>query len=190
MGGYLLGSISPSYIFYKKATGKDIREAGDGNPGAANIFNMMGSTPAFIVAFIDYCKGIVPLFVARILGTGDFYLIPIGMATVIGHDYSIFLKFRGGKGTLTSLGVLSFYVPIETILAFSVWLFIHYILKIRFIGSLITFILVVVFTWAISCRLLGGPFYYLLLPSGIGALFLLNMYGNIRNFFQKGFEKG
>jgi len=184
-GGYILGSVFPSYIFYRKKRGGDIREAGDGNPGAANVAASFGSAPGFIIAFLDYCKGIIPVFAARMLGVGDFYLILTGIATVAGHDYSIFLKFKGGKGTMTSLGVLSFFLPFETVLAFSAWLLLHFGLKTRFIGAVITFLLVPFFTWLISCRLVGEPLYYILLPLGILALFLTRMTENIGSFFKK-----
>lgn len=185
IGAYILGSVSPSYIYYRKVRGGDIRKAGDGNPGAANIAELAGSTPAFVIAFFDLCKGIIPVFIASLAGVTGIYLIPVGIAVVVGHDWPVFLKFSGGKGTMTSLGVLMFCFPIELILAFSVWLFIHFILKIRFIGALITFAAIPVFVWLISCRLLGGSLYNVILPAAILVLFLIKMPGNMANFFSK-----
>ena len=184
-GSYLLGSVSPSYIACKWIKGVDIRTVGDKNPGSANIATVIGSTPAFIIGFIDLCKGIIPVIIAKNLGISLPYLIVMGLATVIGHDWSIFLNFKGGKGSLTSLGASVVLLPSETILAFLVWLFIHYILKVRFIGSLITFFLIPFFTWLISCRFLGKPEYLLLFPLGIFFLFLIRMPENIRNFFSQ-----
>ena len=184
VGAYLIGSVSPAYIYYKKLTGKDIRKAGDKNPGSANIRQLAGASPAFVIALIDFCKGILPLLVAKKLGVSDFYLIFVAVAAVAGHDWPLFLGFRGGKGTLTSLGVMVFYLPFETILAFIVWLFIHYIIKTRFIGSLITFVLIPILTWFISVRWLGNPVYYLLLPLIILVFFSANMSENISNFFK------
>lgn len=184
VGAYLIGSVSPSYIYYKKIAGKDIRNVGDRNPGAANIAKMVGSTPAFVIAFIDLCKGVVPMLVARLLGVGDVGLIPVGIAAVAGHNWPVFLGFRGGKGTMVSLGVLMFYLPFELALAFSLWLFMHFIVKIRFIGAVITFAAVPVFTWLISCRLVGDPSYYLFLPLAVLMLFLVRMPKNIAGFFK------
>ena len=184
VGAYLIGSVSPSYIYYKKVKGRDIRETGNGNPGAANIAETAGRTPAFVIAFLDLCKGILPLFIARLLGVNNLHIIPVGIAVIAGHDWPVFLKFRGGKGTMTSLGVLMFYLPLELAIAFSLWLFIHYVLKVRFVGSVITFLAVPVFTWLISCRLMGEPAYYLFLPLGVLILFLVRMPENILNFFK------
>ena len=184
-GSYLVGSISPSYIACKWMKGVDIRTIGDNNPGAANVATIIGSTPAFIIAFLDFCKGIIPILIARNIGVSLPCLIITGLATVIGHDWSIFLNFKGGKGTLTSLGALVVLLPFETLLAFLIWLFIHYILKIRFIGSLITFLLIPFFVWLLSCRLVGEPAYLPLFPIGILVLFLLRMPENIKNFFKK-----
>ena len=185
IGSYFFGSISPSYLVCKWFKGVDIRTIGDKNPGAANISKIMGSAPAFIIAFIDFCKGIIPVFIAKSLNISLPYLMLTGLATVAGHDWSIFLNFRGGKGTLTSLGTLIFLLPFETLIAFSVWLFIHYIIKIRFIGSFITFLLIPFLTGLISCRLEGKPGYLLFFPLGILFLFLVRMSENIKNFFSK-----
>ncbi|PIZ15036.1 hypothetical protein COY51_06370 [Candidatus Desantisbacteria bacterium CG_4_10_14_0_8_um_filter_39_17] len=184
-GGYFLGSISPSYIYCKWTKGVDIRTIGDKNPGAGNIATVIGSKSAFIIAFIDFCKGIVPVLIAKNLGISLPCLIVIGLITVTGHDWSIFLNFRGGKGTLTSLGASVFLLPFETLFAFSVWLFIHYIMKVRFIGSVITFSLILFLTWLVSYRFFGEPKYLLLFPLGILVLFLMRMPENIKNFFQK-----
>lgn len=182
-GGYFLGSISPSYIYCKLFKGVDVRTIGDKNPGAANIALVFGSTPAFVIAFIDFCKGIIPVLIGKNLGFPLLWLIIAGLATVIGHDWSIFLNFKGGKGTLTSLGTLMILVPFETLIAFSLWLFVHYGLKTRFIGSIITFLLIPFLTLFISCGLIGEPKYLILFPIGILILFLVRMLQNIKNFF-------
>jgi glycerol-3-phosphate acyltransferase PlsY len=147
---------------------------------------MVGFVPSFVISLLDFCKGIIPVLIAKNLGISLPYLIIIGLVTIAGHDWSIFLGFKGGKGTLTSLGASVVLLPFETLLAFSLWLFIvHYILKIRFVGSLIAFLLIPFFTWLISCRLVGEPKYLLLFPLGVLFLFLIRMPENIKNFFLK-----
>ena len=91
VGAYLIGSVSPSYIYYKNLTGKDIRKEGDGNPGAANLRQLTGSSPSFIIALLDFCKGVLPVLIAKISGVNDFYMIFVAIAAVAGHDWPVFL---------------------------------------------------------------------------------------------------
>ena len=185
VSGYFIGSISPSYIACKMLKGVDIRTVGDCNPGAANVRSILGKDISFIVALLDLVKGIVPVLIALNLKLPLFIVILSGIIVVLGHDFSMFLGFKGGKGTLTSLGVLLPLLPFEVILAFMVWLFIHYILKIRFIGSLVVFCLVPVLAWFISVNIIGHPLYIILFPIFILVLFLTRMPENIKNFFEK-----
>ena len=105
---YLIGSIPTAYIFGKMLKGIDIREHGSGNVGATNVFRVLGKKPGTIVLLLDILKGVVPVvIVANGLGlieVLDFVLLAI--AAVSGHNWTIFLKFKGGKGIATSFGVL------------------------------------------------------------------------------------
>ena len=183
LSGYLIGSISPAYIACRVRKGVDIRTIGDKNPGAANIKNVLGSNASFVIALLDLCKGIIPMLIAQNLKVPLFVLIITGIVTVLGHDFSVFLNFKGGKGTLTSLGVLVSLLPLETLIAFSVWFFIHFGVRKRFIGSLVTFCLIPFFTWIISVKMLGQPTSIILFPLAITGLFLFRMPENIINYF-------
>jgi len=105
---YLIGSIPTAYIFGKLTKNIDIREHGSGNVGATNVFRVLGKIPGIIVLILDIIKGIFPVvFVAPFFAfTENWQWILMAVAAVCGHNWTIFLKFKGGKGIATSLGVL------------------------------------------------------------------------------------
>jgi glycerol-3-phosphate acyltransferase PlsY len=105
---YLIGSIPVAYIFGRVLKGIDIREHGSGNMGATNAFRVLGKGPGVIVLILDIIKGIIPVtLLANAFGLGDaLSLVIISLAAVAGHNWTVFLGFKGGKGMATSLGVL------------------------------------------------------------------------------------
>lgn len=108
VAAYFLGAIPTGYLFGRGLKGIDIREHGSKNMGATNVFRTLGKGPGAAVLLIDILKGIIPVTViANILGLSDpLVLVLIGAAAVAGHNWTVFLKFKGGKGVATSLGVL------------------------------------------------------------------------------------
>ena len=109
--GYLLGSISFAYIAGRLSKGVDIREVGGGNPGALNVFREIGKAEGILVLLADIGKGLGAVLIARWLGVPLVFQLLAGLAAVVGHDWSIFLKFSGGKGAATTLGVLLTLIP-------------------------------------------------------------------------------
>lgn len=114
--GYLIGSIPTAYIFGKLLKGIDIRQYGSGNVGATNVFRVLGKIPGFIVLALDIYKGFwVVGIVSEVLGLILVWeRVILSLAVVVGHNYTIFLGFKGGKGVATSLGALiglSFRIP-------------------------------------------------------------------------------
>ena len=105
---YLIGSIPVAYIFGRVLKNLDIREHGSGNMGATNAFRVLGRGPGTLVLILDIIKGIIPVtLLANAFGLGDaLSLVIIAVAAVAGHNWTIFLGFKGGKGMATSLGVL------------------------------------------------------------------------------------
>ncbi|HLF17669.1 MAG TPA: glycerol-3-phosphate 1-O-acyltransferase PlsY [Candidatus Omnitrophota bacterium] len=105
---YLLGSIPTAYIFGKLYKGIDIRQHGSGNVGATNVFRVLGKTPGIAVLLLDILKGVIAVSLAAdIVGmTKILERIVIAVFAVIGHNWTVFLRFKGGKGVATSLGVL------------------------------------------------------------------------------------
>lgn len=105
---YLVGSIPTAYIFGKVLKGIDIREHGSGNVGATNVFRVLGKWPGIGVLILDILKGVIPVVVISevLLLENTGFLIVLAICAVIGHNWTIFLGFKGGKGIATSLGVL------------------------------------------------------------------------------------
>ena len=108
---YLLGSIPFSVFLVRWATGRDVTNAGSGNPGATNALRLAGPRVGLLTLLCDVSKGIAPVAVARLLGVGSLGLGSLAVAVVIGHVYSVFLGFRGGKGVATAAGALGALEP-------------------------------------------------------------------------------
>lgn len=127
---YCVGAIPTGYLFGRILKNLDIREHGSKNMGATNVFRVLGKGPGAAVLIIDILKGVLP--VALLPNIFGFYnpliLVLIGVVAVAGHNWTVFLKFKGGKGVATSLGVLiGLAIQIPTLrpvlaLTIAVWL--------------------------------------------------------------------
>jgi acyl phosphate:glycerol-3-phosphate acyltransferase len=109
--GYLLGSIPSGYIAAQLKRKVDIRRVGSKNMGAVNVLYEVGTGAAILVLLADIGKGIGAILLARWLGVPLLFQLLTGLAAVIGHMFPIFLKFRGGKGGATTIGVLLCLMP-------------------------------------------------------------------------------
>nr|WP_035663633.1 glycerol-3-phosphate 1-O-acyltransferase PlsY [Halalkalibacter akibai] len=107
--GYLLGSLSFSYIIAKKIKKVDIRKHGSGNAGATNTLRVLGIGPAISVLLLDVLKGVIAVLVAAWIAPDQSGLFPAlaGLAAILGHNWPIYYGFRGGKGVATTIGVLA-----------------------------------------------------------------------------------
>jgi len=103
---YLLGSIPSGYIVGRLLKGLDMIEVGDGRIGMANTYRRVGLLGAVIVGVMDVGKGAAAVLLAQKLGFPLYIVLLAGLAVVFGHNWSIFLRFKGGKGALTTYGVL------------------------------------------------------------------------------------
>ena len=109
---YLIGSINFSVILSKKMAGFDVREKGSGNAGTTNMLRTVGKKGAAITLVLDVLKGVIAIFLAKLIGIiwkdldGALLVQLAGILVVVGHTFPIFFKFKGGKGVATSLGVL------------------------------------------------------------------------------------
>lgn len=120
---YIFGAFPTGFLLTRWLRGVDIREHGSGNPGATNVFRVVGKTAGSITLLVDALKGFLPvLFFSRYFSS-DLALSGIALAAIFGHTWTIFLKFRGGKGVATSLGVFLALLPGPTLAALGVFLF-------------------------------------------------------------------
>jgi glycerol-3-phosphate acyltransferase PlsY len=141
--GYLLGSLPFGYLI-ARAKGVNIFEVGSKNPGATNVLRVLGKGPGYLAFFLDALKGalaagwpllyylwkanqstdpesiFIAIFVARIVGVAGI------IGAILGHSFSCFIKFRGGKGVATAAGGFLVLLPIETLIAGAVWIITFY----------------------------------------------------------------
>jgi glycerol-3-phosphate acyltransferase PlsY len=106
LAGYLAGSI-PVGLLVGRAYGIDIRTRGSGNIGAANVLRTLGRAAGAVTLAGDFLKGFVPVLVARLLLLDERWAIGAAATALVGASYSLFLRFKGGKGVATALGVLA-----------------------------------------------------------------------------------
>ena len=108
---YLLGSIPSAVIVSRLTRGVDIRTLGDGNMGARNTYRTFGLAAGLAVALADGCKGALAVLVARWLGLPAAWQTVAAVAAVVGHDFPVFARFRGGQGLATILGAFLALFP-------------------------------------------------------------------------------
>jgi acyl phosphate:glycerol-3-phosphate acyltransferase len=181
---YLLGSICFGKIIARMARGVDISDIGSQNVGATNVAREIGLKWGFLTLVLDSLKGFLPTAAAFVLHKGDFNPETVasvcGLAAFIGHNYSIFLKFKGGKGVATALGVFLVLCPVCVV------------------GSVALFLVLVGFMGYISLASIAAavsmPFFLLISgkpPVLLGVAFLISGFitfahrGNILRLLQK-----
>ncbi|MGP1485152.1 MAG: glycerol-3-phosphate 1-O-acyltransferase PlsY [Campylobacter sp.] len=148
---YLLGGIPFGLIFARIFGGVDIKQAGSGSIGATNVLRVLKQTKpqiakkvAILTVAFDALKGILPILIAKFLGISPDTLWAMAVLSVIGHCYSPFLKFEGGKGVATGAGVLAVFLPVEILIAILVWFIVGKVLKISSLASLCALVCFVV----------------------------------------------
>jgi glycerol-3-phosphate acyltransferase PlsY len=119
---FLLGSFPSGLVLARLFAGRDIREYGSGNIGASNVSSAAGLPVGVAVAILDIVKGMAAVLIGRGLGLSASGLAIVALAAVLGHDFSIFLGFRGGKGVATSFGVALILSPVAAALGMLSWL--------------------------------------------------------------------
>jgi glycerol-3-phosphate acyltransferase PlsY len=145
---YLLGSLMPGYWIGKLIYHKDIRNLGSGNIGTTNSFRTLGVVPGIIIMILDISKGLVAVIIPQLFGIhNESYLLLIGIFAVIGHVYSIFLGFHGGKAVATSAGVVLGISPTLFIFAAIILILGILISSMVSFSSILTFILATLFAY-------------------------------------------
>lgn len=128
---YLIGSV-PTGLLLGKLYGIDVRQQGSGNIGATNLYRTLGRKVGIMTLIGDCLKGVAPVLLARQFGFSGEQVAWVGLAAFCGHVFSIFLKFRGGKGVATALGVFLALSPLAVLIALV--LFVLVMLKWRYVS--------------------------------------------------------
>lgn len=134
---YLVGSIPNGLIVGKLTSGVDIRQFGSKNIGATNAYRILGPWPALWVLLTDIAKGVAGVYIGLgLVGTPPAALAG-GIAAIAGHNWSLFLGFKGGRGVATALGVIAILMPQVTAIVFVVWAVIVYFTRYVSLGSIV-----------------------------------------------------
>ncbi|CAM4155387.1 glycerol-3-phosphate 1-O-acyltransferase PlsY [Jeotgalicoccus halotolerans] len=135
---YLFGSIPFSLIISKTFYNIDLREHGSGNVGTTNTFRILGKKAGIVVLVLDLLKGAIPVWVAMLVSTDvDFPVVIFGVVAAIGHVYSIFLKFKGGKAVATGGGAILAAAPIIFLVVLAAFLITLKLSKYVSLGSVL-----------------------------------------------------
>jgi glycerol-3-phosphate acyltransferase PlsY len=180
---FLLGSI-PFGIIVAKIKGVDLKKVGSGNIGATNVLRSLGKWPAVLTLLGDILKGTVAVAIGKFFGVGPLYEGLIGLSAILGHNFSIFLGFRGGKGVATSFGVLFIYTPQVAIITVIMWIITVALTKYSSLGAIVSLGFLPVNVAVFDPHHREKLFVTVL----IAILILMRHYGNIRRLM-KGTER-
>jgi len=117
LGAYLLGSVPAAYLAAKLSRGIDLRQYGSGNVGVSNLLKVTPKWLAIPVIIFDAGKGALAVWIAQLVGLGVLEQVAVGIAAIIGHNWPVFLRFSGGRGIMTVIGVGLMLAPLPTIAA-------------------------------------------------------------------------
>lgn len=164
IAAYLLGSIPTGYIVARTRK-VDIRSLGSGNIGATNVFRSLGRTAGSVVLIIDFLKGLLACvllapglttLLSPRLANGAYQEIPqlvAGIAAILGHNYTCWLRFRGGKGIATSAGVLTALVPWALLIGLGCWLTFFALFRYVSLASIAAALALPLAVWLTGCSL-------------------------------------
>lgn len=144
---YFIGALPTGLILVQVLRGIDIRKQGSGNIGAVNVLRVAGPGVAAAVLLIDVLKGLVPVLLALRAGLAPWAVVAAGLASITGHNWSVFLGFRGGKGIATSFGVLAGLSLPAALVAAAVWIVVVSITRFSSLGSLLAAVSVPIVLW-------------------------------------------
>ncbi|MBI4689780.1 MAG: glycerol-3-phosphate 1-O-acyltransferase PlsY [Nitrospirae bacterium] len=175
---FIIGSI-PFGVIIARIKGVDLKRVGSGNIGATNVLRTMGKGSAVATLLGDVLKGSAAVAIGKYLSVGPVYEGLLGLSSILGHNVSIFLGFKGGKGVATGIGVLLIYSPRIAILTLIIWLVVVLITRYSSLGAIVSFGLL-----PANVFLFDRPKTELIIASMITLLILLRHRGNIKRLIQ------
>ena len=154
VGAYLIGAI-PFGFLIGKMRGVDVRTVGSKNIGATNVYRTVGHKWGFLAFFCDFLKGFLPAFLALRLASSVNENLPVcvGLAAVVGHTLTVFMKFRGGKGVATAFGMMVALATYPALLAFGIFVVTVWISHYISLGSMLAAASLAVLVWMFPCLL-------------------------------------
>lgn len=146
---FLLGSFPSGLVLSNRFLDRDIRNHGSGNFGASNVADAAGLKIGVAVGAMDILKGLIPVVTARMLGMDHVALATVALAAVLGHDFSLYLRFKGGKGVATTFGVALALSPLAGIGVMVLWYFVHRFTRYASVASLAALAVLPIIMWAL-----------------------------------------
>ena len=186
---YLVGSIPTGYLVGKRR-GVDVRQQGSGNIGATNVARTLGRRLGVLVLVLDALKGAVPVALWRIAELGS--RVPVGgslapylftafaLAPILGHCFPVWLRFRGGKGVATALGVFLVTDPLVTLVGLGVFALLYAATRIVSIGSMLAATSI-----AVTAAMIGRPGPVVAVAAGGAVIIIVKHHQNIRRLLGK-----
>lgn len=172
--GYLFGSIPTGYLAVKVLRGEDIRRYGSGNIGATNVGRLLGKRWAVAVGAFDIVKGGLAVTLVRLCAGDQFILVLVGIASVCGHVFPIWLRFRGGRGVATTFGVVFSYHPLVAVASGILWWILVRLFRYVSLASMLSLGCTPLFFW-----LLGADRVYIFASAFLVALTVARHKDNI-----------
>lgn len=183
LAAYLIGSVPVGYLLVRHFTGQNILEMGSGNMGSTNVRRVASRKIAVLTQLLDMAKGLLPVGVylclrSTVLGTADIFggdrlfgtadgnmasdwlVYGVALASILGHDFSLFLKFKGGKGVNTTLGASVLLAPLPVFISVAVYFIVKWCFKYVSLGSIALAIAMVISEFLLYG--VNGTFHYLL----------------------------
>jgi glycerol-3-phosphate acyltransferase PlsY len=189
---YFMGAIPTGYLIVKAKKGTDIRKIGSGNIGATNVKRVLGMKWFLIVLVIDALKGFVPVMAAALI-FGDKYsyvAVIAGLAAILGHTFTIFLNFKGGKGVATSLGVFLALAPLSLLTSMVVFVILLIFFGYISLGSIAAAAMLPIFVYIYgegNCSA-AGCFYLIQVLAIAGSIFIIYKHKDNIKRLMKGTE--
>ena len=179
LGGFLCGSIPFGLLLVKVAGKGDVREHGSGNIGATNVSRVGGKALGILTLLLDIAKGFLPVFIAKAFGWGESALSLLAICAVLGHVFTPWLRFRGGKGVATALGVALAFRAAMVLPALGVFIVLLLVFRYVSLGSVMAALaLPLILAWK------GAPAVVLLLWAGISLIVIVKHHENIRRLWK------
>ena len=175
---YFIGAIPVGYLIGKVFYKTDITKKGSGNIGFANVAQYLGLKAAFIVFLLDFTEGFLAVLFSNLLFRDPLISAISAFVVVLGHDFSIFMKFRGGKGASTTYGALAALAPLPTLFGAFTFFIVLWIKKYISLSNLISIGMIPIYM-----VLLNAPIYYTVSAMLLALLLVYTHRVNIANLF-------
>ncbi len=169
IAAYLIGGIPFGLLLAKKFAGVDVKSAGSGSIGATNVLRVVKETNPVLAKklgiatlVLDALKGVVVLTAAYFMGLDESVLWAVAVLAVLGHCFSPYLGFEGGKGIATGMGVMMFMLPVETTIALIVWLVMAKTVRISSVSSLTGVLALLISSFIIHPNMVHAPVVFII----------------------------